>query len=220
MEPLQTPPPHTALAPISAVRLSDDLKRILDHADGADVTIGDIIHILHGRGMSVLVILFALPFCTPIPLPGLSAPFGLILMLFGLRIAVRKQPWLPKRLKERTISHGTLSKIIRFASYIAIKVEKMLHPRLLFFSQWRVFRAVNGLIIVLCAFILALPVPIPFANMLPATAIALVAAGNMEEDGVAIALGYLMGVLAWAYFILLWAVGKEGIIRGMAWFGF
>jgi len=73
-------------------RLSEDLQHILDHADGEGVTIGKVVEILRGRGLDVLVILLALPFCTPIPLPGLSTPFGLVLMFLGLRIAFRNWP--------------------------------------------------------------------------------------------------------------------------------
>ena len=64
-------------------RLSEDLRNILEHADGKGVTIGKVVEILRGRGLDVLVIVLALPFCTPIPLPGLSTPFGLVLMFFA-----------------------------------------------------------------------------------------------------------------------------------------
>jgi hypothetical protein len=45
--------------------------------------------------MDVLVIILVLPFCQPIPLPGFSTPFGIALMIFGFRIALRQRPWLP-----------------------------------------------------------------------------------------------------------------------------
>jgi hypothetical protein len=102
-------------SPVTRTRLSDDLKRILDQADGEGRTLAQIVHILRGRGFDCFIVLLALPFCTPIPLPGLSIPFGIILMLFGVRIALRKKPWLPKKLMAREIPAATLPKIITAA---------------------------------------------------------------------------------------------------------
>ena len=196
--------------------LSEDLQHILEHADGNGVTIGKVVEILRGRGLDVLVIVLALPFCTPIPLPGLSTPFGLVLMFFGLRIAFRKRPWLPRRLLEVEIPYATLSKIINAGLAISARLEKVLHPRLRFFKDWASFSLLNGLAIFLSAFVLSLPLPIPFTNALPAWSIVLMAAGMMEGDGAVILAGYLMSGLTWVYLAsLVWA-GEAGL----AWMGF
>jgi hypothetical protein len=50
---------------------------------------------LRGRGVAMLLLLLALPFCV-IPIPGLSIPFGIAVLLIGIRIAFRQKPWLPK----------------------------------------------------------------------------------------------------------------------------
>lgn len=197
-------------------RLSEDLRFILKKADGKGMTIGEIIEILHGRGLDVLIILLTLPFCTPIPLPGLSTPFGLILMFFGLRIALRQHPWLPGRLLNKQIPYPTLAKLINAALAIATRLEKVLHPRLRFFKEWPSLNFVNGMSILVSAFVLALPLPIPFTNTLPAWSILLTAAGMMENDGLVIISGYLMAGMTWAYlFSLVW-VGKAGL----TWMGF
>lgn len=162
----------------------------------------------------------ALPFCTPIPLIGLSTPFGFALMIFGLRIALRKRPWLPRRLLTRQIPYPTLHRIIGVTLKAAYYMEKILHPRLTFFHHWASFAVVNGLIITLNAFFLMLPLPIPFTNTLPALSIVMLAAGMMEEDGAAIVGGYLIAVATWAYFIFLWWVGKAGVEFGTHWLGY
>lgn len=192
-------------------RLSEDLQHILEHADGKGVTIGKAMEILRGRGLDVLVILLALPFCTPIPLPGISTPFGLVLMFLGLRIALRKRPWLPRRLLEVEIPYPTLSKIINAGLAISTRLEKVLHPRLRFFKDWASFSSLSGLAILLSAFVLSLPVPIPFTNALPALSIVLIAAGMMENDGAVILAGYLMSGLTWVYLASLAWVGKVGL---------
>ncbi|MFY9270418.1 MAG: exopolysaccharide biosynthesis protein [Candidatus Manganitrophaceae bacterium] len=192
-------------------RLSEDLRHILKEADGKGVTIGRIIDILHGRGFDVLVILLSLPFSTPIPLPGLSTPFGMILMFFGLRIALRKHPWLPQRLLRIEISFPTLTRIIHGALAVATRLEKILHPRLRFFKDWPSFNFLNGMAILTSAFVLALPLPIPFTNTLPAWSIILMAAGMMENDGAVIMGGYLMAGLTWVYLVSLAWFGKAGL---------
>jgi len=180
-------------------RLSDDLQTILDRAAGNALSLRRVIEILHGRGFDVLVIVVVLPFCQPIPLPGVSTPFGLALMVFGLRIALRQRPWLPDWLLRREISYDTLTKMIHGAGVVAKRLEKLIHPRLRFMKHWWSFNAINGLAIASSAFILMLPLPIPFSNTIPAWSILLLALGMMEEDGVVITLGYLMAGAAWVY---------------------
>lgn len=201
-------------------RLSDNLLLVLKRAAGKPLTLKQIIEILHGRAFNIIVILIALPFCTPIPLFGLSTPFGFALMIFGLRIALRKKPWLPETIVNRQIPYPTLEKILGVTLKAAYYMEKVLHPRLKFFHRWVSFSVLNGLIIALDAFFLMLPLPVPFTNMLPAVSIVLLAAGMMEEDGAAIVTGYIAAVFSMAYFIFLWWVGKAGVALGVHWLGY
>lgn len=194
-------------------KLSDELRTILDCAAGNALSLRQIVDVLRGRGFDVLVIILVLPFCQPIPLPGLSTPFGLALMFFGLRIALRQRPWLPDWLLRREISYATLAKIVTTAIAVAKRLEKVIHPRFRFVKHWWSFNALNGLAIVSSAFILMLPLPIPFSNTLPAWSILLLALGMMEEDGAVIVLGYLMAGAAWAYLVTLWMLGEAGIQR-------
>src|SRR3569832_1002440 len=141
-------------------------------------------------------------------------------MIFGLRIALRKNPWLPEAILNRQIPYPTLEKIIGVTLKAAYYMEKILHPRFKFFHRWVSFSVLNGLIIAVNAFCLMLPLPIPFTNMLPALSIVLLAAGMMEEDGAAIVAGYIAAVFSMAYFIFLWWVGKAGVARGAHWLGY
>ena len=47
--------------------------------------------------------------------------------------------------------------------------------------------------------------PIPFANSLPSAAIALIAAGLVEEDGLAILLGCLSAALTILFLVVFWS---------------
>jgi hypothetical protein len=132
-------------------------------------------------------------------------------MFLGLRISLRKHPWLPQRFLQKEIPYPTLTKIIQAALTVTTRLEKVLHPRLRFFKRWATFTALNGLIIASSAFLLMLPIPIPFTNTLPALSIVLTAAGMIEEDGAVIVTGYLMAGVSWVYILSLWLVGKMGV---------
>ncbi len=184
-------------------RLSEDLRRILLQADGKDVSFHQILRMIRGRGFPCLLIFLVLPFLVPVPLPGLSVPIGLVLMLFGIWIAIGKRPFLPQWFLERHISYPILERILLKAIPLITYMEKLLHPRMHFFTRWRVFQLVNGFAIMINGVALMLPLPIPFTNTIPAIAVALLSAGVMEKDGLFILLGYFVTLSAWGYLLLL-----------------
>lgn len=191
--------------------LSKSLEDILTYAAGRELTLGNIVEVLHGRGINLLILLITIPFCQPIPLPGLSTPFGFVLLIFGMRIALGKEPWLPERLMNHKVPHGTLEKLVNGALVVARRLERLTKPRLVFFHTWRAFEIASGLAIAVNAFVFMLPLPIPFSNGLPALSMLLITLGRMEGDGYAIILGYIVTLLTAAYFGLLWWGGSEGL---------
>lgn len=125
--------PHadpTRPAPAAAPTLSDDLRHVLERAAGGPMTVARIVEVLQDRGFNILIIFMALPFCQPITPPGMSTPFGLVMLLLGLRIALHQPPWLPARLMRVEVSHGSLEKVIGIGLKIAGWLEKLVHPRL------------------------------------------------------------------------------------------
>jgi hypothetical protein len=58
------------------------------------------------------MLLFSLPFCQPIQIPGFSTPFGILLAFIGLRIAFGHRVWFPKKLLEKKISYRVLKKFL------------------------------------------------------------------------------------------------------------
>ena len=84
-------------APPPPRRLSEELELILREFDVEEVTLREVMTVLHGRGFILLMLLLSLPFCTPIPLPGLSTPLGCVILLIAVRLALGQKPWLPAR---------------------------------------------------------------------------------------------------------------------------
>src|SRR5262245_40843190 len=78
------------------------------------VTLREVLVALQGRAYLLLVLLLALPFITPIPLPGLSTPFGLAIALVAARLAAGQRPWLPKKLQRKELPPGFFGRVFGF----------------------------------------------------------------------------------------------------------
>ena len=186
-----------------ARKLSEELVELRTRAGERAVTLREVLYVLGGRGYLLLVLLLALPFITPIPLPGLSTPFGLAIALIALRLSLGQRPLLPKALQRRELPAGFISKLFSVAEKVLRFLEKFLRPRLTFLTDTPRLVQLHAVLMLLAAVALLLPLPIPFTNSFPAWAILLLAAGLLERDGGFILAGYLVFVAGVFYFIFL-----------------
>ena len=71
-----SPPPQQpeALEKIAPRKLSEEIEGLIAAFGEGPVTLRGMMAVLRGRAYILAVFLLALPFCTPIPLPGLSTP--------------------------------------------------------------------------------------------------------------------------------------------------
>lgn len=69
--------------------------------------------------------------------------------------------------------------------------QKIHRQRLQMITETLVFQKINALLIAFNAFLLALPLPIPFSNTVPAISILLIAVGSIQKDGLFILFSYL-----------------------------
>ena len=109
------------LRPESAIKprkLSVELGDLRQAAGDRAVTLREVIQVLGGRAYMLLVLLLALPFITPIPLPGLSTPFGLAIGLIAFRLSLGQRPWLPKKLQRKVLPAGFIGKVFGFAEKV------------------------------------------------------------------------------------------------------
>lgn len=184
-------------------KLSVELAELRDRSGERAVTLREVIYLLGGRAYTLLVLLLALPFITPIPLPGLSTPFGLAIALIALRLSLGQRPWLSKKLQRKELPAGFINKVFSFAEKILRFFEKFLRPRLTFLSDTPLLVQLHSLLMLLAALALLLPLPIPFTNSFPAWAILLMAAGLLERDGAFILGAYVVFAAGVLYFIFL-----------------
>lgn len=185
------------------VTFSQELRDLAERFAERPVRLGEILEASQGRGFNVLLVLIALPFLTPIPLPGFSLPFGLVVAVIGARLALGQKPWLPQKLLAHEMPPRLFSKLLKAASRVVKWLEFFLRPRLFWMNDHVVFRRVAGVLIALSGLFLLAPLPIPFTNSLPAATVLLLAAGALERDGLAFLAGCGMFVVTTAYFLLL-----------------
>lgn len=203
------------------LRVSDDLRRILDLAGGRPMSVADIIRHTSGRGLQTIAIVLSLPFLSPVAIPGLSIPFGVAIAICGLRIAFRHRPWLPEFIARRHISFAVLEKTLGFGIAVHTRLEKFVRPR------WEVMlgshpaQMAAGFAVALSAFFLSLPIPPPFplTNTLPGLAVVMLCLGMIERDGVVVLAGYILAALSALYVGLIVFLGGAGAAKIWEWAG-
>lgn len=206
----------TPLAPAatsaSGVRFSSELKALIARFGADRVRLDDLLAETKGRGFHFLLLLIALPFVGPIPLPGFSIPFGLVVTILGMRLAVGKPPWLPRFLRERSFEPTFLAKVLLGTSRLMEWMEVFLRPRLGFVEAHAIFSRFSGFLIGVSGLMLMLPFPLPFSNSLPAWTVIFLAAGALGHDGLFFLLGCGSFVVSVAFFTFV-AVGGAAAVE-------
>jgi hypothetical protein len=209
------PPPVKSVItppdPAKPRKLSEELALILREFEVEQVTLREVIGLMQRRGYLLLVMLISLPFCTPIPLPGLSTPLGLVIGIIGVRLALGQKPWLPARLLDLRLPPAIFKKVFAVTQKIILWFERLLRPRLLWLTATPGLRQLHAIPIVICAALLLLPLPIPFSNTVPAWSIMLIAGGLLERDGGFIVAGHIAALLAIAFFTVIGIFGVEAV---------
>lgn len=189
--------------------LSSQLGRLAAGFADRPVRLGELTDVLQLRGYNALLIFLAFPFVTPVPLPGFSTVFGLVIALLGVRMVLAQKPWLPERLTARELPARLLPKLLLAASRAFGRLEKLLKPRLFYPEFPAVFQRASGVLIVMCGLLLLLPLPVPFSNAFPAFTIILLAAAGLERDGAVFIAGCVQFTLCLGFFAALCLGGSE-----------
>ena len=200
---MQTEPPTNGA-------LSLELMAFAEKLDGEDTTIDALIDLVGDRGFGLLLLLLALPAALPVPAPGYATPFGLMMIPLGLQLARgQTQPWLPAFVRRRRIPGGLFAWSIRNGRLPLRAVELLIRPRLRGVAQSRIPLLLVGLVIVLLAAMMS--VPIPLTNTAPSFVIFILAAGIIEEDGLVLLGGLLLAPIAAAIAAMaIWAAFTYG----------
>jgi hypothetical protein len=184
--------------------LAADLQRLVIRANGGPMSLGDLLATLADRGSAVAIILLSAPFVV-IPIPGISTAVGGVVLALSIAVMLGSSPWLPKFIRNKSVSFETLSKLVNGSNRVLNKLGKWVHPRLSWFAtpglQW-----FHGISLVAATIALMLPIPIPMNNAPPAIAILLLALGLVERDGLMLLIGHIYTWLMWIALIVVGVV--------------
>jgi hypothetical protein len=130
------------------------------------LSLSGLIQAVDKEGPAFAAALLTLPFLQPIPLFGLSTPAGLTIALSGIGIFLQKPVYLPKRLGVVQLKSETVLKMSEFLLAFQQKINPYIKNDSSVQSQFSLrflgaFIAIHGVL-------LALPLPIPFSNAMPA----------------------------------------------------
>ncbi|MCL6706458.1 exopolysaccharide biosynthesis protein [Pseudomonas sp. R2.Fl] len=173
-------------------RLSEILTRIAVDESRERVSLADLFSAMGDRAFGALLLIFALPNVLPSP-PGTSAITGAPLVFLSAQLMLGQTPWLPAIIADRSMARTDFAVIVtRIRPWLA-RAERMLKPRLTVLTDRRM-DVVTGLVSLLLAIILALPIPL--GNIFPAIAICLFAFGLLERDGLCVLIGFLVSMFS------------------------
>lgn len=150
------------------------LHALLD-AEG-EITFGELLDAAGEQTYGLLVLLLSLPNLVPGLNVGLAPVGGVGLIALGAQLAWdTPHPWVPRRLQGQVIHKGRIKGALA-------RMETQLNR-----FRWRsaerrpLSRRAVGAVIAWTGFLLAIPVPLPFGNQLPAVILCLLGAALLEE---------------------------------------
>ncbi|MDB6094183.1 MAG: Exopolysaccharide synthesis ExoD [Verrucomicrobia bacterium] len=199
-------------------KLSEELHLLAGEFSERRVALHEVMEVLGARASGLLIIILALPFCAPVSIPGLSVPFGLVILFIAARFALGLPPWLPKRLLATQLPPKFFRAVLEGASKFIGWIERRLKPRWPWWTDTPMRLRLHSAMVGFCGFLLLLPlVGMPFTNTLPALVIVIGMLGMMERDGVAIAAAYGLLVATLGYLGMFARVMMEIVQRFQVW---
>jgi hypothetical protein len=207
---LVTPPP-----PDESRTFSDVLEQ-LGHGDDSKLSLKEMVEAFGERGFGAIILMLSLMALIPWP-PGGKAVFAVPIILIAAELALqRDKVWLPRWLLKATVSRAHYQSASQKILPRLRQVERLTRPRYPVLTG-EAADVVVGLICILLALMMALPVP--FGDALPGLTLAIFGLGIIQRDGAFVIAGLIGTAICGVYLILVWAT-VVAVVHGIAhWFG-
>jgi hypothetical protein len=192
-------------------KVSDMLSEAVYVIPAEGMTLSQLLAALGEQGLLVFCIFLTVPFLLPIQIPGLSSVFGLLIAMIALGVVLNRVPRLPRWLMRRHISASLLTMILEQGAQLSARFERLVYPRWFSLTRNAAMHRVTGILLLLAAGLLTLPLIIPFSNILPAIAIVLLTVGIVQRDGLSIVCGYAVTIGTAVYFVVVTLVAVHGL---------
>lgn len=191
------------VSPSSETRLSDTLDVLASGCAGERVSLDNLTGVLGDKCYAGLIFLLAAPNLVPLPpFADIALAVPLILVSAQLALGLRR-PRLPQVILRREIATDLFAKLSARLEPLTRRAEGLLQRRLDPVTGL-IGRRFVGLVCLVLAVILALPIPL--GNVPPAAALSILALGLLARDGLAILLG-LVVTLAVLLFLTVFSYG-------------
>lgn len=190
----------------SDARRFSDVVESLAEGDDPKLTLQELVSAFGERGFGAMILVLSLLALLPWP-PGGKAIFAVPIILMSLELAFQRNSiWLPRWALRASVSRTAYRSGVSRIMKLIRRVEALTRPRLSYLTG-EIADVVTGLVCVLLALMMALPVP--FGDMLPGVTLVLFALGMMQRDGVAILLGAAGTALCVLYLLFVWTTVVE-----------
>jgi hypothetical protein len=200
MEPDQAPAAAGAYRPGGPRRMSvvfDELSRGATEA----VTVLQVRDALGDRSLAALLAFFAAINLLPLP-PGTTIVLGPPLVIIAAQMMFGySRVWLPRSILDRSIPAERFRQMTARAMPRLLWLERLIKPRYWPFRSEQVADRVIGAIAFV--FAIAVTLPIPFGNWLPAFSIFLLSLALSERDGLCLIAGLVVGAVAFLVIALV-----------------
>jgi hypothetical protein len=196
---------------VNELATSEKLDEIQEGLPKKNISLKELINILSGEGLQFIIIILLAPFLIPASIPGSSTPFGFVIILLEIAFLMDKFIYIPDFIGKYEISKENVFKLFDIIKRALSYVEKISKPR----GKWSTKKYVlkiNAVITIILAFLLSLPLPVPFTDFVPAVSILLLTVSTLEHDSYLMIMSYITTIFSLFYFYSVGYVGVE-IIR-------
>ena len=191
-------------------RLSAELEGyFFDESRSEKVTLADILNLSGERTFGFLFVLLALPSALPIPAPGYSVPFGIVMFLLAAQLIIgRRRPWLPESWRKKGFDLNQVQKFVKAGLPWLKRIEVFSRPRLVPICTSIPGKAVIGVAIALMS--MSMMIPIPGTNTVPAIGIFVTGFGLLDDDGMISLAGLTLCVVGGSLAAAILFAGVKG----------
>ncbi|HBY42899.1 exopolysaccharide biosynthesis protein [Brevundimonas sp.] len=202
---VSTPPPDER-------RTFSDMLERLGEGKSEKLSLREMVEGFGERGFGAVILMLALMALFPWP-PGGKAVFSVPIILIAAELALqRDKVWLPRWLLNLSVNRASYCAAAAKILPRLRRVERLTRPR------WPVLTGeaadvVIGLICILLALMMALPVP--FGDALPGLTLALFGLGIIQRDGAFILAGFFGTGVCGIYLALVWTT-VVAVVAGIA----
>jgi hypothetical protein len=170
---------------------------LVSSAGPTGLSLGEIRDRLDERAYGLLILILAIPCLVP-ALYGVPQIIGVpILILAGQLVLGRKEPWLPDAVLRRRIGKSWLDRMGDFADKRMRWMERLSRPRLQAFAATNFAERFAGFWMILAT----LTIVLPMTNTVPSVALALLAVGLLQRDGLFVLAGTAIAA-GWVSFLI------------------